>query len=99
MNDIEVGNEVDRAFRVRLEDSVDWIEVAADETLLNALRDAGHPVASGCESGSCGTCKTTLVEGVADHRDYVLMDSERDGYIMPCVSRAKSETLVIQLGS
>jgi phthalate 4,5-dioxygenase reductase component len=90
---------IDTPFRVRLEDDPRWIDVAADETLLNALRDAGHIVVSGCESGSCGTCKTTLIEGVPDHRDYVLMQSERDRYIMPCVSRARSEALVIRLGS
>jgi phthalate 4,5-dioxygenase reductase component len=89
----------DAPFRVRLEDDARWIDVAADETLLNALRDAGHAVASGCESGSCGTCKTTLISGVADHRDYVLMDNERGAYIMPCVSRACSDELVIRLGS
>jgi phthalate 4,5-dioxygenase reductase component len=95
MNEIEV----DKPFRVRLKDSADWIEVAADETLLNALRSAGYELASGCQSGSCGTCKTTLIEGTPDHRDYVLMDNEREQYIMPCVSRASSETLVIRLGS
>lgn len=89
----------DKPFRVRLEDSADWIDVPADETLLNALRNAGLGVPSGCESGSCGTCKTTLIEGEADHRDYVLMDAERAGYIMPCVSRAVGDELVIRLGS
>jgi phthalate 4,5-dioxygenase reductase component len=95
MNDITA----DKPFRVRLEDSSDWINVPADETLLNALRDAGLAVMSGCESGSCGSCKTTLIEGEADHRDYVLMDSERSAYIMPCVSRAAGEEIVIRLGS
>ena len=51
--------------------------------------------ASSCESGTCGTCRTRLIAGEADHRDLVLADSERADNIMICVSRARSDELVI----
>ncbi|MCY7317647.1 MAG: 2Fe-2S iron-sulfur cluster binding domain-containing protein [Ramlibacter sp.] len=35
-------------------------------------------VPSSCESGTCGSCRTGLVSGVAEHRDYVL-DEEQHG--------------------
>jgi phthalate 4,5-dioxygenase reductase component len=69
--------------------------VAADRSILDALRAAGHAVSSSCESGTCGTCRTRLLEGEALHRDLVLSDAEREDYVMICVSRARSAELVI----
>ena len=34
----------------------------------------GLDVPSSCESGTCGTCRTRLIAGEADHRDLVLSD-------------------------
>jgi phthalate 4,5-dioxygenase reductase subunit len=59
------------------------------------MRAAGYDVPSSCESGTCGTCRTKLIAGEADHRDLVLTDAERDSQIMICVSRAKTPELVI----
>ncbi|MBL7650076.1 MAG: oxidoreductase, partial [Candidatus Hydrogenedentes bacterium] len=47
--------------------------------------------------GTCGTCRTKLLSGEADHRDMVLLPEEMDSQIMICVSRAKSDELVIDL--
>jgi phthalate 4,5-dioxygenase reductase subunit len=89
----------DTAFTVRLRPSGEMVEVAAGVTILDALRAAGHQLASSCESGTCGTCRTELVAGEADHRDLVLTEDERARSIMICVSRAKSPELVLDLGS
>jgi phthalate 4,5-dioxygenase reductase component len=87
----------DRAFRVRLARSGESIEVAVGTTILEALRANGRRAPSSCESGTCGTCRTKLLAGEADHRDLVLSEDERAGNIMICVSRAKSTELVIEL--
>jgi phthalate 4,5-dioxygenase reductase subunit len=87
----------DRAFRVRLARSGRSVEVAADRSILDALRDAGLTVASSCESGTCGTCRTGLLAGDAEHRDLVLTDAERDDSIMICVSRARAGDLELDL--
>ena len=84
-------------FTVRLAHSQAEIEVAADQTLLQALRAQGHRVSSSCESGTCGSCKTRLLGGQADHRDMVLGEHEQDSHIMVCVSRARSAELVLDL--
>jgi phthalate 4,5-dioxygenase reductase subunit len=75
------------------------VEVPAGTTILEALREAGHPLPFSCESGTCGTCRTRLVAGVADHRDLVLMEHETASAIMPCVSRAAAgvDELVLDL--
>ena len=85
----------DRPFRVRLARSGAVVDVPADRSILDALREAGSDVPSSCESGTCGTCRTRLVDGEADHRDLVLTDAEREDQIMVCVSRAKSAELTI----
>lgn len=87
----------DQAFEVRLERSGRILQVPAGQTLLQALRAEGFDVASSCESGTCGTCKTRLLEGEADHRDWVLLEEEKADHLMVCVSRAKSHCLVLDL--
>lgn len=85
----------DRAFSVRLARSGEVVEVPANMSILEALRARGHQVPSSCESGTCGTCRTRLLGGEADHRDLVLSDAERPDNIMVCVSRARSSEIVI----
>ena len=85
----------DKPFTVRLAKSGRAVAVPAGVTILAALRAAGLDVPSSCESGTCGTCRTKLIAGEADHRDLVLADDERASNIMLCVSRAKGDELVI----
>jgi len=85
----------DRPFRVRLARSGDVVDVAAGQSILDALRAHGLDVPSSCESGTCGTCRTRLLDGIADHRDLFLSPAEQADMIMVCVSRARSPELVI----
>jgi phthalate 4,5-dioxygenase reductase component len=94
---VEAVRADDVAFDVELARSGRTIAVPADRSILEALRDSGIRTPSSCESGTCGTCKTRLLAGEPDHRDMVLMDDEKGSFIMVCVSRAKSGSLVIDL--
>ncbi|MEQ8603222.1 MAG: PDR/VanB family oxidoreductase [Marivibrio sp.] len=96
-NAVDVVREDDEPFKVTLKESGREIEVPADRSILEALRDAGIETVSSCESGTCGTCKCRLVAGEPDHRDHVLMDEEKADHIMICVSRAKSGDLTLDL--
>jgi phthalate 4,5-dioxygenase reductase subunit len=84
-------------FTVRLQKSGMTVPVPADQSILEALRGAGQRIPSSCESGTCGSCKTGLLAGEAEHRDMVLSDEEKQDHIMVCVSRAKSPELVLDL--
>ncbi|CAG9262911.1 PDR/VanB family oxidoreductase [Paraburkholderia caribensis] len=86
-----------KPFTVRLAKSGGIYQIPVDMSILEVLRDAGIRVASSCESGTCGSCRTGLCEGTADHRDLVLQDDEKDRQVMVCVSRATSEELVLDL--
>ena len=57
---------------------------------------ASRPPAS-AGGGACGVCLLPVVEGLPDHRDHVLSDAEKSEgrLIATCVSRARSETLVL----
>jgi phthalate 4,5-dioxygenase reductase subunit len=85
----------DRPFRVGLARSGKSVDVPADKTILEVLRENGLDVPSSCETGTCGTCRTKLLAGEADHRDLVLAEHEKDDTIMICVSRAKGGEITI----
>ncbi|SPB13917.1 ferredoxin [Caballeronia novacaledonica] len=85
------------AFTVRLARSGGCVTVAPGETILDALRANGIDTPSSCEAGTCGSCRTRLLAGEADHRDFVLDDDEQTSEIMICVSRARSDTLVLDI--
>lgn len=87
----------DQPFQVRLAKSGREFQVPVGKSILSVLREHGCNAASSCESGTCGTCRTALLEGEADHRDMVLYPEEMESQIMICVSRAKGERLVIDL--
>ena len=87
---VEMFRAADVAFDVTLAKTGLTVSVPVGSTILDALRQAGIKTPSSCESGTCGTCKTRLLEGEADHRDMVLMDEEKVDKIMICVSRACS---------
>ena len=94
-SEAETHKPTDKPFKVRLARSGEVIEVATDQTILEALRAHGLDVPSSCETGTCGTCRTKLLAGEADHRDLVLAAHERADNIMICVSRARSDEITI----
>lgn len=85
------------AFRVKLKNSGKEVEVPADKSILEVLRDEGLTIDSECEDGFCGTCITRILAGEPDHRDSVLSDGERKTYMMICCSRAKGDVLKLDL--
>lgn len=76
-------------------------EAPKDRTLLDAGRAAGAPLPRSCRNGTCRTCRARVVEGRAEHTiewPGLLREELAEGWILPCVARAASETLVIELG-
>jgi phthalate 4,5-dioxygenase reductase subunit len=85
----------DKPFKVRLARSGTVLDVSTSTTILEVLREHGLEVPSSCETGTCGTCRTKLLAGEADHRDLVLAEHERKDTIMICVSRARGDEITI----
>lgn len=75
------------------------LEVAADQSVLEALEASGRPIVGSCRKGVCGTCEVRVLDGVPEHLDSVMDDEEKDelGVMYPCVSRAESPRLVLDI--
>lgn len=88
----------DAPFIVELRDGSE-LEVAADESIVDALERSGRRVLTSCREGNCGTCETVVLGGEVDHRDQLLDDDERaaNDVMMICVSRARGDRLVLDL--
>jgi ferredoxin-NADP reductase/nitrite reductase/ring-hydroxylating ferredoxin subunit len=87
------------AFEVALARSAMTLRVPGGKTIVEVLRENGVFVPTSCEQGACGTCMTTVLDGVPDHQDVFLSKAEQasGACMMPCVSRAKSARLVLDL--
>ncbi|MEL5960987.1 PDR/VanB family oxidoreductase [Streptomyces sp. CLV115] len=84
-------------FEVELRRSGRTVRVAADRSVLAAVREELPYVSYSCEQGFCGTCQQRVLEGEIDHRDELLTDSERADSMLICVSRCRGERLVLDL--
>lgn len=94
----EQDNTQDAAFEVELKASNVTLTVPATQTILDAMIDAGLDPLFDCRRGDCGVCTTQVLDGVPDHRDICLSSQDRErGDFCPCVSRAKSSRLVLNL--
>lgn len=89
----------DREFEVELARTGLAVTVAAGQSILEALEQAGVDVPSSCRAGICGACETPILEGVADHRDALLTPAEQEAgkTMMICCSRAGTARLVLDL--
>ncbi|TSE00429.1 oxidoreductase [Skermania sp. ID1734] len=86
-------------FEVECQRSGVTVTVPADKSVFEACEEAGVDVLGSCMEGICGTCECDVLEGEPDHRDSVLNDAEkaRNDVMMICVSRSRSERLVLDL--
>jgi len=88
-----------KPIRLELRRSGKHLEVAADQTVLDAMLEAGVKSPFSCGAGNCKTCVVKILDGEPEHRDSALSTAERADYKLfcPCVSRAKSEHLVLDI--
>jgi ferredoxin-NADP reductase len=86
-------------FEVECQRSGVNVTVPAGRSIYAAVEEAGVDVLGSCMEGVCGTCECDVIEGEPDHRDSVLSEAERarGETIMICVSRSRSERLVLDI--
>ncbi|MDB5916496.1 MAG: oxidoreductase, partial [Massilia sp.] len=89
----------DTAFDVRLASSGQVFTIPVGRTVVGVLAENGIDIPVSCEQGVCGTCLTSVLDGVPDHRDVYLTDEERaaNDQFTPCCSRSKSAMLSLDL--
>ena len=76
-------------------------QVRADQSLLEAIEEAGVDAPYLCRGGACGQCETAVVscDGSLVHNDHFLTEEEHASgkKIMTCVPRLKGRELVLDL--
>ena len=74
-------------------------QIEPGQSILHVLEDAGFVVSSSCQSGVCGSCLTSVIEGIPDHRDHVQSETEKSANdkIAICCSRSRSRILVLDI--
>jgi len=76
------------------------IQVPAQQSMLDALAEAGVAMVSNCRRGECGLCAVDVLatEGTADHRDVFFTHEQhaQGGKICTCVSRMAQGTITIE---
>ena len=96
-----VEQTVGDAFKATLKRSGITVDVPPELSLLEAAEQAGVEVPYLCRGGACGHCETGVIEldGVILHADVWLSDEDKKANtkMMPCISRARCKTLVIDL--
>ncbi|MFE0703554.1 PDR/VanB family oxidoreductase [Streptomyces sp. NPDC058872] len=85
------------AFEVELRRTGRTLTVAADQSLLAAVRRELPDLTYSCQQGFCGTCQQRVLEGEVDHRDELLTEAERNDSMLICVSRCAGKRLVLDL--
>jgi len=89
----------DSAFEVEVASTGQVFTIPPGRSIIEVLEEGGLDLIYDCQRGDCGICQTEVLEGIPDHRDVVLSDSEKaEGKLMQiCVSRAKTAKLVLDL--
>lgn len=86
-------------FEVVLARSGKRLAIPEGRSILEELQKLGIPAPSSCESGICGECQVTVLEGEPDHKDFVLSDAERasNKVMMICCSGSRTGRLVLDI--
>ena len=89
------------AFRVEIPRLDLAIDVAADETLLDALERSGVPMIADCRRGECGLCVLPIlkIDGRLDHRDVFFSEEQKasNDRLCTCVSRVDGEVVTLDV--
>lgn len=81
-------------FTVELKNSKKTLNVDAEKTLLETMREAGLEVDSSCETGNCGTCRVEVCQGKVDHRGSALSEEDKGVAMLACVSRGVGHIVI-----
>jgi ferredoxin len=84
---------------VRITPSERQFVATPDATLLAAAEHAGIALPSSCRNGTCRTCICKLISGTVTYSiewPGLSLEEKQEGYILPCVAKAKSDLVVEQ---
>ncbi len=88
--------------KVKFQNTGDEEEVEKGSYLKDATKDAGWPIAYGCEDGVCGTCVVKAIEGAENISDMEeiekqtlgIMGMEEGGYRLACQCKCNGDCTI-----
>lgn len=88
-----------KAVTVTLKQSGKVIQVAAEQTILDAMLAADIPAIYSCKTGECRACAVKVLAGDPLHLDNALSKAEQENkqLMCPCVSRAHTADLTLDI--
>jgi ferredoxin-NADP reductase len=93
------GRFASESFKVKIPRLNLEIDVARNQTMLEALEAAGVEMIFDCLRGECGLCALPILaaEGIVDHRDVFFNDEEKaaNTKLCTCVSRVSGGSITI----
>lgn len=84
-------------FEVQLVSSGQVLPVAADVSALTAVKAERPDIGYSCQQGFCGTCKVRVLAGEPEHLESRLTPEEQKTHMLICVSRSRTERLILDL--
>jgi ferredoxin len=69
------------------------VEVAENQSILDAVEATGLRLPVGCRYGACITCAARLIEGEVEHSKAVALKPAQEamGYILLCIANPRSD--------
>ncbi len=96
------GKFAEHRFKVHVAQKDITVEVRPDQSMLDALMEAGVDMIYDCQRGECGLCAVGIVDlkGEVDHRDVFFSEAEKteNHRMCACVSRLASGEATIDVG-
>lgn len=87
-----------QTFQVLLQATGQSFTAREDESLLPAAHRAAVAMPSSCRNGTCRTCMRQLATGAVSYAiewPGLSADEKAEGWILPCVARARSDLVLI----
>ncbi|MBU2914298.1 ferredoxin--NADP reductase [Reichenbachiella agariperforans] len=98
--EVVIDDSADKLVTINLDGESHQVMVPNSKSILEAGLDDGIDMPYSCQSGLCTACRGKLVKGEIDKGNADgLTDSEKEeGYVLLCVSHAKSNDIEVTIG-
>lgn len=84
--------------KIKIFEEKHLVDVNNEDTVLDAVLDAGHEPEFSCQAGVCGVCKAKLISGKVDMdaMDALTAEEIEGGFILTCQAHPLSEDVYIE---